>query len=60
MWDFCQIAKHVLCNIRKTDHKIDAKPTEHFTYTIIKHLLGKVYYVIKEFYSIIHFSISCE
>ena len=41
MWDFCKIAKHVLCNIRKTNHKINAKPTKPFIRTIITLMVEK-------------------
>ena len=41
MWDFCQIAKHGLCDILKTNHCINAKPTEHFIPTTIKLLVEK-------------------
>ena len=41
MWDSCQIAKHVLCNIFQTNHWINAKPTEPYIHTIIKLLVEK-------------------
>ena len=39
MRDFCQIAKHVLRNILKTNHENNVKLTEHFIHTIIKLLV---------------------